>query len=339
MTKGFTMQSYFGSPCPYCGKKFAEGDDIVVCPECGTPHHRDCYKEHSACANEAKHGENYEWKSAFASSIPHKHHEENHAEKGETVFCKYCGSETPLGSMYCHKCGAPMNEEAPRRELHRFDSAEEFHRERFRMFTEAFGGGFEGVSPKEAALFVRSNIEYFLPRFAAFSKGAKFDTNFSAFIFSYFYLFYRKMYGLGFAVLIASLILSIPGMLLDLAAIQVQYVEMGMLSQVIWEIPHQETLAIYAIIANLLIWIMRIALMMFFNRLYYSKVISTIKNTRDSLLNENEKVISDFFRRKGGTEMALPIIIAVLTFSVSFVLAGAIVSSEFFIMPEITNFL
>ena len=59
------MQSFFGSLCPYCGEKFAEGDDIVVCPECGTPHHRECYKENSACANEAKHSENYEWKAAF----------------------------------------------------------------------------------------------------------------------------------------------------------------------------------------------------------------------------------------------------------------------------------
>ena len=54
------MQNFLGNPCPYCGKNFESGDDIVVCPECGTPHHRDCYKEHSACANEEKHSEAFE---------------------------------------------------------------------------------------------------------------------------------------------------------------------------------------------------------------------------------------------------------------------------------------
>ena len=29
--------------CPVCEEKFKENDEIVVCPECGTPHHRDCY--------------------------------------------------------------------------------------------------------------------------------------------------------------------------------------------------------------------------------------------------------------------------------------------------------
>ena len=32
---------YTGIPCAACGKKFTAEDDVVVCPECGTPHHRD----------------------------------------------------------------------------------------------------------------------------------------------------------------------------------------------------------------------------------------------------------------------------------------------------------
>ena len=33
--KGTLM--FIGSKCPYCNKIFTEADDIVVCPECGTP--------------------------------------------------------------------------------------------------------------------------------------------------------------------------------------------------------------------------------------------------------------------------------------------------------------
>ena len=93
------MQNFLGNPCPYCGKNFESGDDIVVCPECGTPHHRDCYKEHSACANEEKHGENFEWKSA---SVPHVHKPEpGENSNAEKVVCSNCGTENPGISRYC----------------------------------------------------------------------------------------------------------------------------------------------------------------------------------------------------------------------------------------------
>lgn len=31
--------------CPVCDKQFKKGDDVVVCPECGAPHHRECYEK------------------------------------------------------------------------------------------------------------------------------------------------------------------------------------------------------------------------------------------------------------------------------------------------------
>ncbi len=37
------MSRFEGYICPVCMKKFTETDDIAVCPECGTPHHRECY--------------------------------------------------------------------------------------------------------------------------------------------------------------------------------------------------------------------------------------------------------------------------------------------------------
>ena len=327
------MHNFYNSPCPVCKKNFAEGDDIVVCPECGTPHHRECYKENGSCFNEAKHAENYEWKPAFTkpAEAPANHSEE---PSGEPTVCKTCGNENPADSRFCLSCGArltPADDHVP--------SFEDFRRERARMYSEAFSENLNGITSKEAAIYVRSNIEYFLPRFAAFTKGAKFDTNFAAFIFSFFYLFYRKMYALGAAVLAATMILSIPTFLLDLVTIQEQYVEMGLLSQIIWEIPHQQTLAIYALVANFLIWGIRIALMLFFNRLYFAKIIKTITGARASLATQGEETIARFFKKKGGTSLVLPIILILLVFAASFVLAGVLMASEYFIMPEISNFL
>ena len=49
------MFLYENNKCPVCSKKFEEGDDIVVCPDCGTPHHRECYHTLGKCANKDKH--------------------------------------------------------------------------------------------------------------------------------------------------------------------------------------------------------------------------------------------------------------------------------------------
>ena len=326
------MKSFLGHPCPWCGKIFADGDDIVVCPECGTPHHRDCYKEHASCANEAQHSEDFEWKGAPSPAVTAKS-EDVHSD--ETIRCSNCGTENSKESRYCSNCGAPFGNVRPRV----FSPEEEFRREKERIVTESLNTELEGISAKEAAIHVRSNIGYFLPRFAAFSRGAKFDTNFSAFIFSYFYLFYRKMYGLGILTFIVTSVLSIPTLLLDLVTIQEQYVDMGLISQIIWEIPHQKELAVYSVIASVFIWIIRIALMMFFNRMYYSKVISDVKKAREVLADKTEKEILAYFHKKGGTSLVIPIILFCAVLAAGFILAGAVVTSEYFIIPELAKIL
>lgn len=49
---------YTNYKCPICNNQFNEEDDVVVCPECGTPHHRECYIQNRNCANADKHGTN-----------------------------------------------------------------------------------------------------------------------------------------------------------------------------------------------------------------------------------------------------------------------------------------
>ena len=36
-----------------------KGDDIVVCPECGAPHHRECYEKEGHCHFADKHGADF----------------------------------------------------------------------------------------------------------------------------------------------------------------------------------------------------------------------------------------------------------------------------------------
>ena len=39
------MMDYKGCKCASCHKVLKEGDDIVICPECGAPYHRECYAQ------------------------------------------------------------------------------------------------------------------------------------------------------------------------------------------------------------------------------------------------------------------------------------------------------
>lgn len=55
------MYEFTGQKCPICQKPFTAEDDIVVCPECGTPHHRTCWEVRGCCANTDRHAESFEW--------------------------------------------------------------------------------------------------------------------------------------------------------------------------------------------------------------------------------------------------------------------------------------
>jgi len=90
--------NYYGSGCPHCGIAFDPKDDIVVCPECGTPHHRACYKDLGRCANEALHGTGWEWTPPVKED----------AEKKPAEKCLFCAEELIEGAVFCNSCGKPV---------------------------------------------------------------------------------------------------------------------------------------------------------------------------------------------------------------------------------------
>ena len=68
------MAEYTHLPCAVCGKEFDENSDVVVCPVCGTPHHRECYKQLGHCAIIAWHEENKTYECKIPGS-PRFHRE------------------------------------------------------------------------------------------------------------------------------------------------------------------------------------------------------------------------------------------------------------------------
>ena len=61
------MSNYLGSKCIMCGQEFKENDDIVVCPDCGTPYHRECFIKNGKCVNEKLHESGESWREETES--------------------------------------------------------------------------------------------------------------------------------------------------------------------------------------------------------------------------------------------------------------------------------
>ncbi len=91
---------YKGHICDGCGKAFEEDDDIVVCPECATPQHRECYRKNNACVNSHKHSEEFTWKAPDGVNPVTVKKE----EFVKTIPCPNCGYNNPVGSESCKQC-------------------------------------------------------------------------------------------------------------------------------------------------------------------------------------------------------------------------------------------
>ncbi len=105
--------NYQGVSCPVCNQPFHEGDDIVVCPECGAPHHRSCYKKIGHCAlQDQLHSKGLSWEN------PNDKKPEDPApaltpDENGNVFCPNCGLSCRSDDNYCPNCRFPLKAPQP----------------------------------------------------------------------------------------------------------------------------------------------------------------------------------------------------------------------------------
>lgn len=191
------MSRYEGAVCPVCGQAFTQADDIVVCPTCGTPHHRGCWMHTGHCANAEKHAAGYTWQEVLRK--PEDCREQ--AEPG--VICPRCGANSPLDTLFCPRCGQPF-------------SAQPAGGPGFGNFAQSCGfiGNvppeemIDGIPVPEVASYVRMGTQSYIPKFFRMDRTKKrIGWNWAAFFFSPFWFFYRKLYAAG--AVAASLLLAL----------------------------------------------------------------------------------------------------------------------------------
>ena len=183
-----------GIKCPVCQEEFKDGDDIVVCPECGAPHHRACYEKENRCAFEDKHSEGFEYDSQSEN-------------ESSTVRCGNCGFDNPKTAFYCSKCGSPLNLETQSRTYQ--NNRNGYQNPQSSMpfgFSDAFDpmGGVnpeedmgDNVTAGELSKYVRTNTPYFMRVFSRLKLFDRGKFSLAGFLFGGWYLLYRKMYKLG----------------------------------------------------------------------------------------------------------------------------------------------
>ena len=195
------MFLYENQVCDVCGQTFDKDDDIVVCPDCGTPHHRECWVNRGQCVNHHRHSEGFEWKPAVKET------------PADATVCTNCGAQMPAGTLFCENCGKALNVPQPVNKktyttpnggkievmtLPTFGAGMDIN-----MGAEA-AGEIEGVPVKDIIAFIGPNAYYYIFKFKKLAMDKKRLTfNISAFFFRPLWFLYRKLW--KFAVLAALL--------------------------------------------------------------------------------------------------------------------------------------
>ena len=72
-----------GKKCVVCSAYLFPEDDVVFCPTCGAPHHRECYKNLGHCGLEELHGTENE----YTDKKEEKSKPESINEEGQENVC------------------------------------------------------------------------------------------------------------------------------------------------------------------------------------------------------------------------------------------------------------
>ena len=211
---------YTGLKCGLCGEDFKTDDDVVVCPECGTPVHRECWKKEGECPNYEKHSKNYVFdgfelikKSAQGVSKEEKKDTVTKdtvtEEKKEKIklkptdngnkVCTVCGLENNPRANFCNRCGSRLIKEEKEDSFDFADYGE------FKLppgMPDPLGGipaqvkFEEDVTVADMACYIGVKTPYYIKAFDAVKRKIN-KFNFSAAIFSGVWFLYRKQYKVG----------------------------------------------------------------------------------------------------------------------------------------------
>ncbi len=338
------MIQYEGAECPYCHQILHDGDDITVCPICGAPYHRECAKKAGGCLREDLHKEGRQWQKI---SRPGNDSIDGLSQRR----CSRCGTIASPGARFCEICGNPLDNAQPGEPGSGYrpengapsggmngNSANGWnpmggqgnapYQMPFDPFINPMGGLdpeelIDDVPAKDAAVYIRQNTPYFLPKFKAFFRKDKenrknLSWNWAAFLLDTYYLFYRKMYGLGALVLVLSTLLSIPSLLMSFDNLATLVNPDSSFITSIGISPNK--LLILYNLCGFLSMVLKGVVAATFNKLYADRSLKQIKKIKSETPDESQYHAA--LSAKGGVSIAGVLIALAVTVAVSVALSA-----------------
>ncbi len=171
---------YSHDNCPVCNQTFQTDDDIVVCPICGTPHHRECYKQNGTCGNSDKHSEDFRWESVAQPEDNPTNDDKGNVKTSDFTNISF-GNPQEIKLAYQNLITNPLSMYPPELE--------------------------EGVSTEDVAFFVQQDATRYIQKFFSIKQGKK-KINWAAMFFAPYWFFYRKLYKHGAIIMAIMLALS-----------------------------------------------------------------------------------------------------------------------------------
>ena len=317
-----------GIKCPVCNNEFQDGDDVVYCPDCGTPHHRECYKMAGHCVNAGLHKTGFVFDDSGAVKKEKPPVQNNTMPEG--IF-------TPKKQESTDNEGENAAQQLPA----------------FRMpdfYKKYEGEKFDGVDAKFYAAAVTNNTNRFMGLFKKFdSKKSKLGWNWGALFFGPYYLLFRKMYSQGIGLLVVQTMISYLGSYFMSAkspnfvkavntlmsskangTFQAMSFSQADIKALQSASDYQTAISIVMITAAALV-LLRIITALFADRMYFSTVKNLIKaitqrledgevipmvsfgNAPSELTGDNAKLF--YLSRRGGTSF-MPALLAYLAISI-----------------------
>lgn len=333
---------YTGLKCPACNTVIEADDDVVVCPECGTPHHRECYEDDGHCYFQDKHSEGFDFNEYIKNKANENNDNNSEKENSSTdvVICPRCQTANPKNNFYCSKCQAPLtgsqnpftNNQNPAGNtstpfgmpvinidpMAGLDPNEEID---------------DGVTAGEVAKVVQNNTPYFLNIFKNIRDENKSKFSFCGMIFSGGYMLYRKMYKLGTIYTIIMGLLIVAGILVQTLPMfgwsqicnelignikgSSSFAFYQLLVQEAFKLPSEKAFIFFLpVIFSVLEWIVMIISGAIVNKAYFKHTIKTAKKIKNKTTDETQK--NKQLKEKGGVNAKVALCLFVCYLIISY---------------------
>lgn len=305
--------------CQFCHGILFEEDDVVVCPDCGAPYHRECFEKIGKCVYTDVHGTDKQYDALqSAKSSPDTKTEKTEKSAADTI-CSSCGRASSSEHKFCPYCG---NEKASRQNGFTPFTAVKF---------DVMGGVDKSaiveddVTAGEAATFVGMKAYRYVPKFIANKKTS---WNWAAFLVPQGWFAYRKMYGLmaiTLAAFLLSIILMVPfyselyAALSELPVANTNAEQTALMQQAVtlaMQNAEPSTLLLF-MLGSLVDFGTMILSGLFGERAYRTRTLAEIKKIKQ---NETPEDPAARIAQKGGVNMFLCLIILVVVSNSDFIL-------------------